>query len=62
MVEKQWTECHADWKPGFRLKKGILQADFLTSSSSPTILMQDLEPMDPLTSHPNPKSFCGCAK
>jgi hypothetical protein len=24
--------------------------------------MQDLEPMDPLTSHPNPKSFCGCAK
>jgi hypothetical protein len=33
----------------------ILQADLLTSSISQTNLMQDLEPMDPLSNHP--KSF-----
>jgi hypothetical protein len=38
----------------------ITQADLLTSSSSQTNLMQDLEPMDPLPNHP--KSFWGCIK
>jgi hypothetical protein len=38
----------------------ITQADLLTTSSSQTNLMQDLEPMDPLPNHP--KSFLGCIK
>jgi hypothetical protein len=60
MVEKQWFGCHADWTPGFWLKNDVLQADFLTSSSSQSSLMQNLEPMDPLLNHP--KSLCGCIK
>jgi hypothetical protein len=28
MVEKQWFGCHADWTPGFWLKKDIFQAVF----------------------------------
>jgi hypothetical protein len=42
VVEKQWFGCHADWTPGFWPQNDILQADFLTSSSSQTSLMQDL--------------------
>jgi hypothetical protein len=60
MVEKQWFGCHADWTPGFWPQNGISQADFLTSSSTQTSLMQDLERMDPLPNHP--QSFCGCIK
>jgi hypothetical protein len=37
MVEKQWFGCHADWTPRFWPQNDILQADFLTSSSTQTV-------------------------
>jgi hypothetical protein len=53
MVEKQWFGCQGDWTPRFWPQNDITQADLLTSSSSQTNLMQDLEPMDPLPNHQN---------
>jgi hypothetical protein len=55
MVQKQWFGCQGNWTPGFWPQNDISQADLLTSSSSQTNLMQDLERMDPLPNHP--KSF-----
>jgi hypothetical protein len=53
MVEKQWSGCHGDWTLGFWLKNDVSQDNFLTSGISPTSLMQDLEPMDPLPTQPS---------